>query len=304
MSFQQCTSCGSERDSASGPACDCMPPGKRLVFGQIAAPHQAGHGVREADIELFDDTVPVSRPRHSPLPSRQAPRRPDATASVRHPVPVKSNAKDGAKGSGKGRTSYPALLIGVTVAGIGAAIAVYLVCDAITNRHSGYISSSFSAPSPSVSPSPSNEAPRMSPSAAPTKIPASPVRKVSETPVAPSASASRSATPPPPPSPTPPPPSPPVNTGSADRNTIGLGSTGPEVEDLQQRLGQLYLYLGSADGIFTRDVQVALSRFQKARNIPEELGTYGPMTRGALVAETDSSDRDSYAQAAPRGRNR
>ncbi len=304
MSFQQCTSCGSERDSASGPACDCTPPGKRLVFGQIAAPHQAGHGVREADIELFDGTVPVPPPRHSPLPSRQAPRRPDATAPVRHPVPGKSNAKDGATGSGKGRTSYPALLIGVTVAGIGAAIAVYLVCDAMTNRHSGYISSSFSAASPSVSPSPSNETPRTSPSAAPTKIPASPVRKFSETPVAPSASASRSATPPPPPSPTPPPPSPPANTGSPDRNTIGLGSTGPEVEDLQQRLGQLYLYLGSADGIFTRDVQVALSRFQKARNIPEELGTYGPMTRGALVAETDSSDRDSYAQAAPRGWNR
>jgi hypothetical protein len=46
---------------------------------------------------------------------------------------------------------------------------------------------------------------------------------------------------------------------------------------------------------------VALGRFQKARNIPEELGIYGPMTRVALMAETDSSDHDSYARAAPRG---
>ncbi|MEV5201321.1 peptidoglycan-binding domain-containing protein [Streptomyces sp. NPDC053720] len=283
-----------------------MSPGKRLVFGKIAAPHQAGHGVREADIELFDDTVPVPRPRSSPLPPRQAPRRPDATAPVRQPVPGKSNVKKSATGSGKRETRYPALLIGVTVAGIGAAIAVYLVCAAITDQHSGYISSSLSAASPSISPSPSKEAPLTSPSAAPATIPASPVRKLSETPVAPSASPSRSATPPPPPSPTPPPPpppSPPANTGRTDRNTIGLGSTGPEVADLQQRLGRLYLYLGSPNGIFTRDVQVALSRFQKARNIPEELGIYGPMTRGALVAETDSSDRDSYAQAAPRGWN-
>ncbi|MFG3532618.1 peptidoglycan-binding protein [Streptomyces sp. NPDC047917] len=125
--------------------------------------------------------------------------------------------------------------------------------------------------------------------------------------MAPSAPPSRSATPPsppPPPSPTPPPPSPPANARSTDRNTIGLGSTGPEVKDLQQRLGQLYLYLGSPNGIFTQDVQVALSRFQKARNIPEELGTYGPLTREALVAETNSSDHDSYAQAAPQGWHR
>ncbi|MFD0339725.1 peptidoglycan-binding protein [Streptomyces sp. NPDC127117] len=280
-----------------------MSPGKRLVFGKIAAPHQAGHGVREADIELFDDTVPVPRQRYSPLPSQQAPRRQDAPAPVRHPVPGKVKAKGdgtvGGTGGEKGKRRYPTLLIGVTAAGIGAAVAVYLVCDAITNPHSGYISSSLSAASPSVSPPPSDEAPRVSPSAAPSTIPASPVRELSETPVAPSATPSRSATPPPPPAPTPP-PRPPANTGSTDRNAIGLGSTGPEVADLQQRLGRLYLYLGATDGVFTRDVQVALGRFQKARNIPEEVGTYGPMTRAALVAETDSADRDSYAEAAPR----
>ncbi|WP_446751008.1 peptidoglycan-binding domain-containing protein [Streptomyces sp. CLV115] len=299
-----------------------MPPGERLVFGKIAAPHQAGDGVREADIELFDDVAPAPRPRYSPLPSRQAPCHPNSTAPVRHPVPGRGNA-DGTSGSGKGKekgkekgkkkgkekgkTRYPVLLIGVTVAGIGAAIAVYLVCVAITNQHSGYISSSFSAASPSVSPTPSEEAPRTSLPAAPATIPASPVRELSETPVAPSAPPSRSATPPPsppPPSPTPPPPPSPASTRSTDRNTIGLGSTGPEVKDLQRRLGQLYLYLGSPNGIFTQDVQVALSRFQKARNIPEELGIYGPLTRGALVAETDSSGRDSYAQAAPRGWHR
>ncbi|MYS08202.1 hypothetical protein GTW71_17585, partial [Streptomyces sp. SID6041] len=50
---------------------------------------------------------------------------------------------------------------------------------------------------------------------------------------------------------------------------------------------RLYLYLGSADGVFTEYVGEALGRFQIARNIPERPGIYGPLTRSALRAETD-----------------
>ncbi|MCZ0978302.1 peptidoglycan-binding domain-containing protein [Streptomyces diastatochromogenes] len=61
--------------------------------------------------------------------------------------------------------------------------------------------------------------------------------------------------------------------------------------DLQRRLQQLYLYLGPADGVFGESLEVALSRFQVARAVPEEPGVYGPMTRAALYAETDRPGR-------------
>ncbi|MFE6662839.1 peptidoglycan-binding protein [Streptomyces sp. NPDC057697] len=90
-------------------------------------------------------------------------------------------------------------------------------------------------------------------------------------------------------------PSPPrERTRPADRPGPALGSTGRDVQDLQRRLQQLHLYLGSADGNFTTAVEIALSRYQKARNIPEEPGVYGPMTRAALRSETESSDRNSH----------
>ncbi|MFE0652475.1 peptidoglycan-binding protein [Streptomyces sp. NPDC059534] len=66
-----------------------------------------------------------------------------------------------------------------------------------------------------------------------------------------------------------------------------LGSTGPQVADLQRRLQQLYLYLGSADGVFTETVGEGLRRYQVARGIPEEYGVYGPLTRANLRSETD-----------------
>ncbi|MFF9011410.1 peptidoglycan-binding protein [Streptomyces sp. NPDC014870] len=79
-----------------------------------------------------------------------------------------------------------------------------------------------------------------------------------------------------------------------DTDVIQLGSTGPEVDDLQRRLRQLHLYLGSVDGVFSDSVATALSRFQTARNIPEARGVYGPLTRAALYAETSRDDRDDW----------
>ncbi|MGW2182345.1 peptidoglycan-binding domain-containing protein [Streptomyces sp. NPDC001732] len=86
--------------------------------------------------------------------------------------------------------------------------------------------------------------------------------------------------------------SPPPSTSS--RPDLALGSTGHDVKDLQQRLQQLPLYLGSADGTFTANAEAALSRYQKARNIPEKPGVYGAITRAALHAETESPGQDSH----------
>ncbi|MDX2560742.1 peptidoglycan-binding domain-containing protein [Streptomyces sp. TX20-6-3] len=112
------------------------------------------------------------------------------------------------------------------------------------------------------------------------------------TPAPPSATPSRTpvSTPSPAPTTTPPPSPSSHRSHRPPRPTsreLALGSAGPEVADLQRRLQQLYLYLGSADGVFTEPVGEALSRFQIARNIPERPGVYGPLTRTALRAETD-----------------
>ncbi|MFE5731959.1 peptidoglycan-binding domain-containing protein [Streptomyces sp. NPDC056528] len=75
--------------------------------------------------------------------------------------------------------------------------------------------------------------------------------------------------------------------GEDRRGDVARGSTGPGVVDLQHRLQQLQLYLGPADGVFGESVEVALRRYQAARNIPQENGVYGPLTRAVLRAETD-----------------
>ncbi|MGW1022193.1 peptidoglycan-binding domain-containing protein [Streptomyces sp. NPDC002577] len=64
------------------------------------------------------------------------------------------------------------------------------------------------------------------------------------------------------------------------------GDQGPEVVELQERLQQLGLYTGEADGVYDRSVKDAVSRYQRARGIHEKNGTYGPQTRRSLESET------------------
>ncbi|OAH16401.1 spore cortex-lytic enzyme precursor [Streptomyces jeddahensis] len=71
-------------------------------------------------------------------------------------------------------------------------------------------------------------------------------------------------------------------TGS---QVLRRGDEGPEVVELQQRLQQLRLYTGEADGVYDRSVEDAVSRYQRARGIREN-GTYGPQTRRSLESET------------------
>ncbi|MFG3345008.1 peptidoglycan-binding protein [Streptomyces sp. NPDC048018] len=133
------------------------------------------------------------------------------------------------------------------------------------------------------------------PPAAPTRRPTAAVTPAVTPTAAHTATASRApARPSAPPAthrPKPPPSHGPRPSGPPGVDALGPGSTGPEVEDLQRRLGRLHLYLGSVDGTFGPSVTQALSRFQASRAIPERAGVYGPLTRAALRAETDREDR-------------
>lgn len=72
----------------------------------------------------------------------------------------------------------------------------------------------------------------------------------------------------------------------ADR-VLSRGDRGPEVEELQQRLQQLYLYMDEAHGRYDSQVADAVARFQYARGTQRDgRGVYGEETRAALEAET------------------
>ncbi|MFF9064327.1 peptidoglycan-binding protein [Streptomyces sp. NPDC014891] len=260
------------------------------VFGMIAGPDLVGAGVRGQDIELFD--APVAMPpatAHGAAPS-SAPRRSRAA----RPTPAARRS-----------ASLPLVVTGVLSAGLAGALTVWLSAEPkpgpdappglslplpdlataaaprpIRSSDAPAASAASGAGTPAASaritppaiPAPSTAAP------SPSAPPRSPATRTT--------GPARTTAPPPPPSPSyrpqrsPRPPRP----GSSD---LAVGSTGPEVADLQRRLQRLFLYLGSADGVFTTYVGEALSSFQIARNIPERPGVYGPLTRSALRAETD-----------------
>lgn len=64
------------------------------------------------------------------------------------------------------------------------------------------------------------------------------------------------------------------------------GDSGPRVRELQQRLQQLHLYRGRADGDFGRRLEDALRTYQWARGLHGSLGVYDGPTRRRLESET------------------
>jgi peptidoglycan hydrolase-like protein with peptidoglycan-binding domain len=66
------------------------------------------------------------------------------------------------------------------------------------------------------------------------------------------------------------------------------GDTGPQVVELQKRLGQLLLaYIGPDDGVYDTDVANAVARYQRAHGITADpSGVYGPATRADLESRT------------------
>ncbi|WP_079141932.1 peptidoglycan-binding protein [Streptomyces sp. LUP30] len=126
---------------------------------------------------------------------------------------------------------------------------------------------SRSQPPPTPSPSRSAGASASAPASA------TPARSAGPSPT-PSAGATGSA------------PAEPVPTQSAPP-VLRLGDTGPEVAELQTRLGRAGYYDGQADGAYSRQVEAAVRTYQLTRAIvKDESGVYGAATRASLEAET------------------
>ncbi|MFE5662567.1 peptidoglycan-binding protein [Streptomyces niveus] len=75
--------------------------------------------------------------------------------------------------------------------------------------------------------------------------------------------------------------------------TLRRGDSGAEVEELQRRLSEIWLYNDDYDGRFGERVEAAVRVYQSYKNIEgDPSGVYGPNTRRALEAETSGNGRD------------
>ncbi|NLP43653.1 MAG: spore cortex-lytic enzyme [Peptococcaceae bacterium] len=77
--------------------------------------------------------------------------------------------------------------------------------------------------------------------------------------------------------------------------TLGQGSRGSEVKDLQKRLTQLGYQLGKVDGIYGEKTAAAVTRFQKERGLKAD-GIAGKETIAALKKLTGESQNASGKQ--------
>ncbi|MFI9293540.1 peptidoglycan-binding protein [Streptomyces gardneri] len=296
------------------------------VFGKVAFPGGDGPGARMQDVALFDGTpsLPtVSRAGGSHARHRAGkPRHVRKASRARKAAPAPEREK-------RGGMALPLLITGALTAGLGLSVGLTSGMDrepadtltlTMPDLPPPQKTPSAEPPSPTRTSTPTSPPPATTPATAPPTtgtgtgtgtatppasgtatarpaVSAHPAASAApRTPARTSAPPTRPATDRPDPTPsstrtTPPPEDP-------DTYVLRLGSTGPEVAELQRRLQQLYLFLGSADGVFGPFVEVALSRFQRARDIPEERGVYGPLTRAALQAETGRGDRPGHGGGA------
>lgn len=147
-------------------------------------------------------------------------------------------------------------------------------------------------PSPSAAPSRTRSAsPTPSASASPSTS-ASPSQSATPSPTAsaPAAPAPGTTSAPPSGSPAPPSDGPPAELAPS---SLRRGDQGPQVVVLQNRLQEVWLYHGDADGNFNDRVENAVRIYQSYKAIQgDPVGAYGPNTRRALEAETTGQGRD------------
>ncbi|MFF6929254.1 peptidoglycan-binding domain-containing protein [Streptomyces californicus] len=285
------------------------------VFGYLAAPDGNADTVDQEVLSLFEEPparpapsarpAPPARPARPAAPERPAAPHPYLPEPEHAPVPdlglVPSRppvtGPQDARRRARRRTLTWIAVCAVAACAASAAVLYGLVgprdadrlvtLDGPLPKAPATLPAIESSVAPAPVPTPTASA-SVSASATPTPT-TTPSATPSQTPSATPSEAARE----PSASPTPtPPPEPPAREPAAPR-TLSVGSTGPEVADLQRRLDQVRVFHGAYDGVFDDDLADAVHRFQWIRGVEEEAGVYGPATRAALVAETSGAgERD------------
>ncbi|MEU6675754.1 peptidoglycan-binding domain-containing protein [Streptomyces sp. NPDC046925] len=310
----RCPQCGTSRERGSAPVCGCT---------ERAA--DAARETRSADAAAAEDFDPLRiRPYVTlPEPGSTEEAEPEPAAAAAHVLPPETaavpprSADVGLFAAGGAREGDPRLSpppppydeepeprrarVGL-YAGVGAvAVITVAVLAAVllppdkpqrddralpevptraVNAPSGAgtESATVSTPPPSTPASPSAD-PSTSPTASPSPSPsrsASAEERPTRPPSRSTARATESA----------------KSDAAAQDTALSQGDRGPEVEELQYRLRQLYLYMDDTDGSYDAGVADAVARYQFARGMrKDDPGVYGAETRASLEAETSEPRR-------------
>ncbi|MEW2624560.1 peptidoglycan-binding domain-containing protein [Streptomyces sp. NPDC048106] len=294
-----CPECGTPRDAAGAPSCDCAARTAEALHRTRTAQAAAAEDFDPLRIRPYVDVGPVEgagedegeEPRHveATLPMR-AVAGPAASGVRLFDEPPREPEPPGTGEPGRrrrfGRTALIAAA-GVGVAVVAAAgLALFSYQTPSRDDAAPEVRESVpdvpapdpSAPSPHDTTGPSGSTARQAPpppAATPTRSPSS-----SPTPT-PTPSRTPSGTP----SPTASAPDAPASAAVVLRR----GDSGPQVAELEYRLRQLNLYGGDVNGVYTHPVENAVSTYQLARGLQgDPLGVYGPKTRASLESETSA----------------
>jgi len=88
------------------------------------------------------------------------------------------------------------------------------------------------------------------------------------------------------------------STQTAQSSILELGSTGAEVEALQKQLKELGYYYGVVNGDYGESTELAVSKFQKAKNLIAD-GIAGATTRNSLLTAVKQKQSLSLAAINP-----
>ncbi len=92
------------------------------------------------------------------------------------------------------------------------------------------------------------------------------------------------------------------STQTAQSSILELGSTGAEVEALQKQLKELGYYYGVVNGDYGESTKLAVSKFQKAKNLLAD-GIAGVATQQGLLTAVKQKQSLSLAAPAPTPKN-
>ncbi|MER7834410.1 peptidoglycan-binding protein [Streptomyces sp. NPDC096040] len=301
----RCPECGTPRGADNTPSCDCTRRASDALREARTVEQAAAEDFDPLRIRPYVDlsaagtgadgakTEPLPAVDPATVPVRAVPESAGA-------APEPDGASETSPDQGEPRRRRPRWILVLSAA--GAVIGILVVAGFagglfahVTPTRDGAAPADVRESVPDVTPStgsPSAAAPVASAGAPRSAVPsasadasASPTPSPSRTASAsPSVTASRSATP---------------NRSASTTGTAAAsarptsapvlrpGDSGAEVTELQQRLAQLRLYSGRADGDYDRRTEDAVRTYQLARGIlTDESGVYGTATRAALESET------------------
>ncbi|WP_405618497.1 peptidoglycan-binding protein [Streptomyces sp. NBC_01508] len=325
MTGQHCPECGTPRDAygRSGGGCDC--PERAAAAANAAAEDFEPLRIRPYVVLAEPDgavpSIPPPPPPYDSMPFATPPSPPPTPSSIPAPPPPPQGGdrSEGTDPAETMRLSLPGLR---TTAPLGAAadpertggrrtfVMVALAAAAVAvigtasfagglftgddggDEATSELNSGLSTVSaePDASASASASGPASASASASATASASAPKPAASGPPSPSAKPAAPSTAP---TKAPRPDGTATTKGAGAEAGLRRGDSGAEVEELQRRLSEIWLYNDAYDGRYSDRVEAAVRIYQSYKSIEgDPSGVYGPNTRRALEAETSGQGRE------------